>query len=46
MLLCGRSKKVRLIDLSEYNPRVEDYRTGRLAATLFYFFALGVLMRK
>lgn len=30
------------IDLSEYNPCVEDWRTGRLSITLFYYFALGL----
>ena len=30
------------VDLSEYNPCVEDWRTGRLAVTLFYYFALGL----
>lgn len=30
------------IDLSEYNPCVEDWRTGRLAVTLFYYFAMGI----
>ncbi len=44
-LQCGREPKVRLVDLTEFNPRVEDYRTGRLAASLFYFFALGLAMR-
>ena len=30
------------VDLSEYNPCVEDWRTGRLTVTLFYYFALGL----
>jgi arginase family enzyme len=30
------------VDLSEYNPCVEDWRTGRLAITLFYYFVLGL----
>jgi hypothetical protein len=58
---------VRLVDLSEYNPLVEEYRydtyahnyywsgsdmacflvsrTGRLVATMFYYFAMGVASR-
>jgi formiminoglutamase len=34
------------IDLSEYNPCVEDWRTGRLAVTLFYYFALGLAEKR
>ena len=30
------------VDMSEYNPCVEDWRTGRLAITLFYYFLLGL----
>ena len=29
-------------DLAEYNPYVEDWHTGRMAATFFYYFALGL----
>jgi hypothetical protein len=28
--------------MGEYNPYVEDWHTGRLAATLFYYLALGL----
>jgi formiminoglutamase len=44
--LAGACPQVRLIDLSEYNPLIEAYRTGRLVANMFYFFALGVAQRK
>ena len=37
----GQSFHVKLIDLSEYNPLVEDYRTGKLVTLLFYHFLLG-----
>lgn len=37
----GREQKVKLFDLSEYNPTAELYRTGRLVANMFYFFLLG-----
>ena len=33
---------VRSIDICDYNPYVEDWRTGRLVATLFYYFTLGL----
>lgn len=34
-------KQLVSLDLSEYNPRVEDWKTGRLAVILFYYFVLG-----
>jgi formiminoglutamase len=37
---------VSLFDLSEYNPAIENEQTGRLAASLFYYFCLGVASRK
>ncbi|GJL79073.1 MAG: arginase [Nitrospinaceae bacterium] len=42
----GSHSAVSLFDLSEYNPLIEDERTGRLAAALFYYFCLGVASRK
>jgi len=42
----GSNPKVKLFDLSEFNPRIEDYRTGRLVAFMFYYFALGLASRK
>jgi formiminoglutamase len=42
----GCHPSVSLFDLSEYNPLIEDERTGRLAAAMFYYFCLGVASRK
>lgn len=40
--LSGRHPKVRLMDLSEFNPDVADpYMTARLVASIFYYFCLG-----
>jgi hypothetical protein len=39
------SYKVRLMDLSEYNPLVEEWRTGKLVANMFYYFCMGVAAR-
>ncbi len=36
------SEQLVSVDLSEYNPCVEDWRTGRLAISLFYYFTLGL----
>eukprot|EP00028_Trichosphaerium_sp_Am-I-7-wt_P006781 CAMPEP_0168536818 /NCGR_PEP_ID=MMETSP0405-20121227/19850_1 /TAXON_ID=498012 /ORGANISM="Trichosphaerium sp, Strain Am-I-7 wt" /LENGTH=308 /DNA_ID=CAMNT_0008565045 /DNA_START=206 /DNA_END=1132 /DNA_ORIENTATION=+ len=41
----GSNPKVRLMDVSEFNPTVESYRTGRLVAQMFYHFLLGVASR-
>lgn len=40
----GRHLKGQLLSVSllEYNPRVEDWVTGRLTVTLFYNLVLGL----
>jgi hypothetical protein len=38
-------RQVALFDLSEFNPVVEGYVTGKLAAGIFYHFLLGVASR-
>jgi len=42
----GKSPQVKLFDLSEFNPEVESYRTGRLVTLMFYNFVLGYALRK
>lgn len=37
--------KVVAFDISEYNPFVEDWRTGRLVASLFYYLTMGMSQR-
>lgn len=39
------SHKLVAVDISDYNPFIEDWTTGRLVATMFYYFALGLSMR-
>merc|ERR1712000_736323 len=41
----GKNEKVSLFDLSEFNPSVEEHRTARLVANMFYYFALGYATR-
>lgn len=41
----GKNKNVKLMDISEYNPKVEDYVTGRLVVMLFYYFLMGYACR-
>jgi len=45
-MIAGRCEQVALFDLSELNPGIDDYRTGRLVAAMFYHFCMGVAMRK
>ncbi|KAL7746234.1 hypothetical protein RI367_008440 [Sorochytrium milnesiophthora] len=42
----GKSPKVVLCDLSEFNPTIESYRTGRLVAMMFYYFCCGLTLRQ
>ncbi|MFQ5482247.1 MAG: formimidoylglutamase [Nitrospinaceae bacterium] len=42
----GAHPGVALFDLSEYNPEIEEERTGRLAVALFYHFCLGLAQRR
>ena len=42
----GRNPSVRLVDLSEFNPDEEEYRTGRLVAFMFHSLARGVFHRR
>ena len=42
----GLSANTRLVDVSEMSPDIEGYRTPRLVVNMFYYFVLGVAMRK
>lgn len=39
------SSKVVAIDICDYNPYIEDWQTGRLVATMFYYLTLGLSAR-
>jgi len=41
----GKSGKVKLLDVSEYNPDIEEYRTGRLIGYMFSYFVYGFIQR-
>lgn len=43
--IAGRTPKVRLIDMSEYNPAVECENTGKLVTNLFYSVVKGMSLR-
>lgn len=42
----GKNPKVSLFDLSEFNPLIEEYRTGRFIGYMLAYFAYGVSLRK
>eukprot|EP00126_Sphaerothecum_destruens_P009019 Sdes_comp20406_c0_seq1m14424 len=46
MFVAGSHPKVALVDLSEFNPEIEDYRTTKLVVNMFYYFLLGQSVRK
>ncbi len=39
------SQKLVALDVTDYNPFIEDQITGRLLATMFYYFALCLSVR-
>jgi len=43
--LAGRCRKVKLMDMSEFNPAVENKKTPQLLQDLFYNFVKGVSER-
>lgn len=46
MHIAGRNPRVQLVDISEYNPKIEEYRTGRLVAAMFHSFLAGLQLRR
>jgi len=44
-LTAAGSSKVIAVDICDYNPFIEDWQTGRLIATMFYYLALGYSAR-
>jgi formiminoglutamase len=43
--LAGKCGKVKLFDLSEFNPVIEEYMTGKLVGMMFHSFACGLAER-
>lgn len=43
--IAGQHKHTRLLDLSEYNPQIEEDRTARLVVNMIYYFLMGVAAR-
>ena len=46
LLEAGQSSAIVSVDINGYNPGVEDWRTGRLVVTLFYYLVLGLAIGK
>ena len=45
-LLAGCCDKVQMMDINEFNPGIEDFRTGRLVANIVYHLILGSTKRQ
>jgi formiminoglutamase len=41
MFQVGKNKNIKSLGICDYNPTVEDYRTGRLVANMIYYCLLG-----
>ena len=41
----GKCGNIRFLDISEFNPDIEEDRTGRLVATVVYYFLMGIADR-
>ncbi|KRX09847.1 hypothetical protein PPERSA_02719 [Pseudocohnilembus persalinus] len=46
MFQAGKSENIQSVDITDYNPSKEDYRTGMLLVNMLYYFALGYSIRK
>ena len=44
--ISGKNPDTKMLDISEFNPSVEEKRTSRLVATMIYYFLLGLATRK
>ena len=42
MAVGGKTKKIRLVDCSEFNPAVETQLSGRLVVGMFYSLAMSL----
>lgn len=45
-MISGKTAHTKMLDLSEFNPMVEEKRTSRLVATMIYYFLMGLASRK
>ena len=41
----GKCKSICILDISEFNPDMEEERTARLVATMVYYFPMGIADR-
>lgn len=41
MLMAGQDKRIKSLDVCDYNPTVEDYRTGYLLGNMIYYYLMG-----
>jgi hypothetical protein len=45
MYLSGLERKIISVDISDYCPKFEDFRTGNLISNLFYYFVMAYSIR-
>jgi formiminoglutamase len=41
MYVAGKDKRVKSLDVTDYNPTIDDYRSGYMVGNLIYYFSLG-----
>ena len=41
MFIIGSNKKIKSMSITDYNPLIEDFRTGRYLTNLIYYTLLG-----
>ena len=41
----GKDIRIKSIDFTNYNPLVEDYRSGYFLSNMIYYFILGTSQR-
>jgi formiminoglutamase len=41
MMVAGRNPRVRVLDITEFNPSFEDYNSSLLILNMVYYYLLG-----
>lgn len=45
MLQLGRDKRVKCLDITEFNPSNEDYNSSLTILNMIYYFLMGYTLR-
>jgi len=46
MVIAGACEQVKSVDITDYNPKFEDFRTGLFLGNMLFYFCQGLFMRK